>query len=211
MRIRLVTTSERTDCGDVLITGCASSLRTAYEQFCVHHPVRTAQVTTGDLLNVKSCGLTNRHAQSSQMEQRAVIGRRLPLRPQDETECRRCAVFCDKVVHPSRCVEQACPFVYAYEEWGRTYIGCMQKVYDVEIDLALLNETRNLKGGFGAVRAKRRPLPMCGAEVSKCYERRSNKLDCINPEFHELPKGKPAFRVIARSPNDSKIDESQNS
>ena len=28
----------------------------------------------------------------------------------------------------------------------------MQKVYEVEIDLALLNETRELNGGFGAVR-----------------------------------------------------------
>ncbi len=134
------------------------------------------------------------------MEQRAVADRRLPLRPQDETECRRCAVFCDKVVYPSRCIEQACPFVYAYEEWGRTYIGCMNKVYDVEIDLELLNESLGNNGGFGAVRAKRRPLPMCGAEVSQCYEKRANELDCVNPEFHELPKGKPAFRVIARSP-----------
>ena len=39
---------------------------------------------------------------------------------------------------PGACIERACPFVYAYEEWGRTYIGCMQKVYDVEIDLDLL-------------------------------------------------------------------------
>lgn len=134
------------------------------------------------------------------MEPRALVGSRLPLRPQDETECRRCAVYCDKVVYPSRCVEQACPFVYAYEEWGRTYIGCMHKVYDVEIDLELLNETLDRKGGFGAVRARRRPLPMCGAEVSRCYERRGDDLGCINPEFHELPHGRPAFRVIAQVP-----------
>lgn len=119
-------------------------------------------------------------------------------------------MFCDKVVHPSRCVEQACPFVYAYEEWGRTYIGCMHKVYDVEIDLDLLNETIDSKAGFGAVRARRRPLPMCGAEVSKCYEKRSNELDCVNPEFHELPRGKPAFKVIARSPVVSGDDDAAN-
>ena len=76
----------------------------------------------------------------------------------------------------------------------------MQKVYDVEIDLDLLKETLGRQGGFGAVRAKRRPLPMCGAEVSKCYERRGNDLGCVNPEFHELPHGKPAFRVIAQVP-----------
>ena len=28
----------------------------------------------------------------------------LPLRPQDELECRRCEVHCDKVVYPSACV-----------------------------------------------------------------------------------------------------------
>src|SRR5205823_7030424 len=59
----------------------------------------------------------------------------LPLRPQDEVECRRCGVHCDKVVYPAACLERSCPFVYAYEEFGHTYIGCMQKVYEVEIDL----------------------------------------------------------------------------
>src|SRR5438128_1849682 len=58
----------------------------------------------------------------------------LPLRPHDELECRRCDVHCDKVVYPSACLERACPFVYAYEEFGHTYVGCMQKVYEVEID-----------------------------------------------------------------------------
>ena len=53
-------------------------------------------------------------------------------------ECRRCEVHCDKVVYPGACVERRCPFVYAYEAWGHTYMGCMQKVFDVEIDLDLL-------------------------------------------------------------------------
>ena len=62
----------------------------------------------------------------------------LPLRPQDEVECRRCEVHCDKVVYPGACVERACAFVYAYEAFGHTYMGCMQRVFDVEIDLDLL-------------------------------------------------------------------------
>ena len=61
----------------------------------------------------------------------------LPLRPQDEAQCRRCSIHCDKVVYPSACVASACPFLYAYREWGRTYIGCMQKIYGAEIDLDL--------------------------------------------------------------------------
>jgi hypothetical protein len=61
----------------------------------------------------------------------------LPLHPQDETECRRCEAHCDKVVYPAACLERACPFVYAFEEFGHRYIGCMQKVYEVEIDIRL--------------------------------------------------------------------------
>jgi hypothetical protein len=123
----------------------------------------------------------------------------LPLRPQDETECRRCRVHCDKVVYPAACVERACPFVYAYEEWGRTYIGCMQKVYDVEIDLAVLSSrAQGRRDGFGAVKARRQPLPMCQSEVVSCYATRGDDLGCLNPEFHELSNDMPSFRVFAR-------------
>jgi hypothetical protein len=121
----------------------------------------------------------------------------LPLRPQDEVRCRRCDVHCDKVVYPAACVERSCPFAYAYEEFGHTYVGCMQKVYDCEIDLHLLLEAEG-GGGFGPVRATRKPLPMCRAEVSACYERRQGELGCVNPEFSELPLGAPAFRVLAQ-------------
>ncbi len=77
---------------------------------------------------------------------------------------RRCDVHCDKVVHPSACVERGCPFLYSFDELGRTYVGCMQKVFDVEIDLVLMLEAEQ-RGQFGAVRASRQPLPMCRVEV----------------------------------------------
>jgi hypothetical protein len=125
----------------------------------------------------------------------------LPLRPQDEVECRRCEVHCDKVVHPAACIAKACPFLYAYEAHGRRYIGCMQKVYAVEIDLDLL-EAAERRGGFGAVRAIRQPLPMCETEVESTYASRTSDLGCVNPEFFELPDGQPNFRIFARvSPN----------
>lgn len=122
----------------------------------------------------------------------------LPLRPQDELECRRCEVHCDKVVYPSACVDRACPFLYAFEEFGHTYIGCMQKVYGVEIDLELLREAEARREGFGAVRTTRAPLPMCRVEVESCYEGREDDLGCLNPEFHELPLGEPSFRIFAQ-------------
>jgi hypothetical protein len=126
-------------------------------------------------------------------------GSDLPLRPQDEVECRRCGVHCDKVVYPAACLERSCPFAYAYEEWGRTFVGCMQRVYDVEIDLAVLQAAQGRGGGFGAVRARRQPLPMCHAEVVRCYDSRDDQLGCLNPEFHELSRGRPPFRVIAHA------------
>jgi hypothetical protein len=122
----------------------------------------------------------------------------LPLRPQDEVLCRRCDVHCEKVVYPSACMERSCPFAYAYEEHGHRFMGCMQKIFEAEIDVEMMSEIERRREGFGAVRATRRPLPMCRSEVDPCYEHRSGELGCINPEFKELPAGSPTFRVIAR-------------
>ena len=121
----------------------------------------------------------------------------LPLRPQDETECRRCDVHCDKVVYAAACVGRGCPFVYAYQEFGHTYMGCMQKVFQVEIDLDLL-QAAEATGGFGAVKATGRPLPMCHVEVESCYQSRGDDLGCQNPEFFELPLGEPTFKIFAQ-------------
>ena len=122
----------------------------------------------------------------------------LPLRPQDAVDCRGCEVHCDKVVYPSACLDRSCPFAYAYEEHGHTFIGCMQKVYEAEIDLDMLRMAERRRDGFGAVRAIRAPLPMCRSEIEPCYEHRTGELGCVNPEFKELPAGSPTFRVIAR-------------
>ena len=132
------------------------------------------------------------------VEQPVQAPTKLPLRPQDEVECRRCEVHCDKVVYPGACIERSCPFVYAYEAWGHTYVGCMQKVYAVEIDLDLLQAAEARADGFGGIRATGAPLPMCKVEVAECYEARGDELGCRNPEFHEIPRERPSFRVIAQ-------------
>ena len=124
--------------------------------------------------------------------------RSLPLRPQDELECRRCDVHCDKVIYPGACLEKRCPFVYSYDAFGHTYVGCMQKVYEVEIDLELLEAAERRRAGFGAIRAMREPLPMCKTEVETTYASRGAATGCVNPEFHELPVGEPTFRVFAQ-------------
>jgi hypothetical protein len=139
---------------------------------------------------------------NSQMDIQEQTTTKLPLRPGDELECRRCEVHCDKVVYPAACVSKACPFLYAIEEFGHRYIGCMQKVFDVEIDADLLAAAERSRSGFGAVKTVRKPLPMCKTQVDPCYENRTGELGCVNPEFYELPVGEPTFKVFARiSPN----------
>src|SRR5437660_5293592 len=109
-------------------------------------------------LAARARGRDNSGMQPQTQRLAAVTVTELPLRPQDELECLRCDVHCDKVVYPSSCLERACPFVYSFEEFGRTYIGCMQKVFGVEIDVELLEAAEARHGGFGAVRAVRTPL-----------------------------------------------------
>jgi hypothetical protein len=120
----------------------------------------------------------------------------LPVAPRaSDVECRRCGVVCQKVVHPSRCLDQQCPFLYAYDAFGRTYVGCTQEIFAADIDLEVLERARRRRNGFGSVRAVREPLPICPADVERAYENREDPMGCINPEFHELPD-RPSFRVI---------------
>jgi hypothetical protein len=74
----------------------------------------------------------------------------------------------------------------------------MHKVYGVEIDFDLLRIAEAGVGGFGAVKATRKPLPMCKVEVESCYDARTDELGCLNPEFSELPVGEPSFRIFAQ-------------
>jgi hypothetical protein len=77
-------------------------------------------------------------------------------------------------------------------------MGCLQKVFEAEIDVGMLAAAERTREGFGAVRALRRPLPMCDASVQETFSHRESELGCLNPEFAELPEGSPTFRVFAR-------------
>ena len=102
-----------------------------------------------------------------------------PLRPQDELECRRCEVHCNRVVSAEAMPEGASSSTPTRR--GHTYMGCVQKVFEVEIDVDLLGELEGRRGGFGAVKARRTPLPICRSEISACYEHRTDELGCRNP------------------------------
>ena len=136
--------------------------------------------------------------------------RDLPLRPQDEVECRRCDVLCDKVVYPGACIERACPFVYAYEAWGHTYIGCLQKVFDVEIDLDLLQMAEQRRDGFGAVRARRTPLPMCRWRSARATSTASTRSAAGIPNSSRPRRNAPAsasWRSSATPPTARRLPE----
>ena len=62
-----------------------------------------------------------------------------------------------------------------------------------------LEEAQCERFGFGAVKARRQPLPMCRAEVSTCYANRSGELGCVNPEFFELPQGRAVLPRRSRA------------
>ena len=121
----------------------------------------------------------------------------LPLRPQDEVECRRCEVHCDKVVYPGACVERSCPFVYAYEAWGRTYMGCMQKVFDVEIDLEILQAAEARETASAASAPAGRP---CRCARSRCLPATSAVATTSAAGTRSSTRSRAGGRASASSP-----------
>lgn len=88
---------------------------------------------------------------------------------------------CDRLVLPAGCVEAECTRLYAYEEAGRTYVGCLEKVFAVEVDLAML-EAAERDRGYGGVRLAREPLPVCRCAVDATFAHRADG-PCHEPGF----------------------------
>jgi hypothetical protein len=111
----------------------------------------------------------------------------------EATECRQCCAFCDKTIHPRGCIEADCQFLYTYEDeaTGRQYMGCLQKVFGVEIDVELFRKAERTRAGYGGVKAMREPLPMCPFSVEKSYEAEGPAFDCVNPRFFDAADGEP--------------------
>jgi hypothetical protein len=89
----------------------------------------------------------------------------------DDLECAECGVLCEKVIYPANCFNSGCKFIYSYDEGGKTYFGCLYKIFAVEIDLVGFQELEKRKGGFGAVKVVRTPLDRCQINVEKAYNR----------------------------------------
>jgi len=96
------------------------------------------------------------------------------------TSCRLCPVRCDQVVHPSGCLASGCNRLYSYEEDGRMYIGCLERVFAVDIDLETFREIDGSRGRFGGLRVMRDPLPICRTSVDPAMPHRLAE-PCVNP------------------------------
>jgi hypothetical protein len=98
-------------------------------------------------------------------------------------ECRQCRSFCDKMVEPRGCIEMGCRFLYSYVDRlnGVQYVGCMQKVFGAEVELAAVREP----GGFGGVKMTGDPLPHCEFAVERAYEGSGDSYDCVNRRFFD--------------------------
>lgn len=96
--------------------------------------------------------------------------------------CRLCPVSCERVVQPAGCLEAGCPRLYSHERQGRTWVGCLEGVFDVEIDLEGLRRLQRTRAGFGALRAAREPLPICRSAVERTFAHRADGA-CVNPDF----------------------------
>ncbi|MFA5802403.1 MAG: hypothetical protein WC911_07990 [Thermoleophilia bacterium] len=101
----------------------------------------------------------------------------LLLELSEELECNECGVLCEKVIYPANCFHSGCKYIYSYDEMGKTYFGCLYKVFGVEIDLGGFHELEKRKGGFGAVKVVRPPLERCSLTVEKAYSR-DQDTDC---------------------------------
>jgi hypothetical protein len=116
------------------------------------------------------------------------------IRRVEAVECRRCSTYCDRVIAPATCVAARCAFLYAYEDplSGRRFMGCMQKVFATEIDVALFEEAERTRGGFGSVKLAREPLRRCVFTVEQAVERGFGEAyNCTNRRFFDYPDSAP--------------------
>jgi len=119
----------------------------------------------------------------------------------EQHECRQCCTFCDRVVHPSGCIESGCSYLYLYddEETGQRFMGCMNKVFRAEIEVAAFEQAQRTRHGFGGVKMSGRPLPQCRTTVERAYGGYGEPFDCVNPGFFDTPAAvDPAFDLRDR-------------
>jgi hypothetical protein len=107
-------------------------------------------------------------------------------------ECRECRSFCDKLVDPSGCLEMGCRYLYTYEDAhsGARFMGCLNKVFNAEIDLDLFLLAER-SGGYGGIKMTGQPLPQCQFRVERAYEGEGPAYECVNKRFFDATDQHP--------------------
>jgi hypothetical protein len=108
-------------------------------------------------------------------------------------ECRQCATFCDRVIKPASCVASGCTSLYEYDDLlsGRRYMGCLHKVFSVEIDVELFAEAERTRSGFGAVKLTGAPREQCRFQVEQAFTAFGANKRCVNRRFFDWPDAAP--------------------
>jgi hypothetical protein len=96
--------------------------------------------------------------------------------------CRSCEVQCERVVYPSGCRAAGCTRLYTYLRDGREVMGCLDKVFWAEIDVAHFTALQQTRDGFGGLRVWRTPRSICQCAVVRTFAHRPHG-PCIAPEF----------------------------
>jgi len=107
----------------------------------------------------------------------------------DQHECRQCCTFCDRVLHPSGCIDSGCAYLYLFddEETGNRFMGCMNKVFRAEIEVEAFEQAQRTRHGFGGVKMTGRPIAQCRTSVEKAYSGYGEPFECVNPGFFAKP------------------------
>lgn len=102
-------------------------------------------------------------------------------------ECRRCRTYCDKLIEPRDCLSMRCPYLWSYVDGptGRRFMGCVQKVFRGEIDVAMF-EAAEREGGYGGIKMTGAPLQHCQFRVEPAYEGEGPAHTCQNPAFFAI-------------------------
>ena len=153
-----------------------------------NHAVRVCQVLRSRLMGIHNSG----HARLSE---RPSSGGAPPSARRTRSSAAAAKSTATRSSTPAPASSATAPSSTRSKRSATMYVGCMQKVFDVEIDLDLLLEEEAAAAGAGPRRAA--PASMCEAEVASCYEAKADELGCVNFEFSELPLGTPSPRLRA--------------
>ena len=66
-------------------------------------------------------------------------------------------------------------------------MGCLNKVFRVEIDVELFREAERTRHGFGGVKLTGTPTWRCRTTVERAYQGAGDAFECVNPAFFDEP------------------------